>query len=398
MRENATRKLARMGRRRFLKTLAGFGVSGAALNHMTQEALAETNPDLNNEVPLLRGMVHANHQEVLKGAPPKRKPLYFTVSRNEWVVIDSARDAEKQVEKIDILQGTGVVVGVSTITSGQHRQKAVVVKYPIEKYPWGETFRPSISYEKLVDNLPATVDGIAGRGTPSATVVENIPVVVEKMHIELTLNYDCKYRPVPAGCAWRTEAGNACTIGTPVYDNGANEYRLVTASHCFYNYGQECHQPAQSAGGSLIGRRDPNKIDFRHNPLFDAAVVNVYHGNADTYYRFADNTCGSYRGDDIDGSMSEDRLRYLENNNGSLTKQGIRTGITSGPVTFVSSSAFHVNTNWGGGDSGCPFYETFYDEHFNRRITNIAGILRGGANDAQATQIENVENRWNVAV
>jgi len=393
---DTTRRLARMGRRRFLETLAGFGVTGAALNHMTQDVLAKTNPDLDNEVPFLKGMVHTNHKEVLNGAPPEREPIYFNVPRDEWVVIDSARDAARQVEKLDTLKGTGIIAGVTTRVRGGHQQKIILVQYPIEQYEWGETYRPRVEFSELTDRLPATVDGVAGRGSDFAVVVEDIPVIAERMYNELEYIYDYKYRPVPAGCEWKTEEGNPCTIGTPVYDNDANEYRLVTASHCFYSYGEDCHQPDQGTGDSLVGRRDPDKMDFRRDPLFDAAVVNVYHGNADTYYRFADDN-GRYRGD-IDGSMSQDRLSYLENNNGTVTKQGTRTGISSGEVTCVSSSAFRVDTRHKDGDSGCPYYETFYDNNFNRYITNIAGVHRGGSGDAQATQMENIENRWSVEV
>lgn len=389
-----TQKLTRMNRRRFLKVLTGSGISAAALAHMTQDALAEMDPDLGNEVPLLWGQVHTNHKEVRNGDPPERKPIYFTIPQDEWIVIDSARDAEQQIKELSILQGTGVTVGVSTVIRGHQQQKAVVVKYPIEEYPWAEKFRPDVSFEKISNNLPATVKGVAGRGTASATTVEEIPVITEKINPELMFSYDYRYRPVPAGCQWSTEAENLCTMGTPVYDYDASEYRLVTASHCFYNYGDYAHQP-NTSGDSAIGART-GKIDFRHDPLFDAAVINVYHGNTDTTYRYAADN-GSYRNLNISGSLSEDRLRYMENNNISLKKQGIATGISSGPVTYVSSSSFNVATSHANGDSGCPFYEETHDPN-NPNGSMIAGVLRGGDNVAQVTQIENVENRWNVSV
>lgn len=391
---NTMAELTRMGRRRFVKSLASLGVSGAALEHMTKEALAETNPDLDNEVPLLYGMVHTNPDAVRAGAPPKRKPSYFTVSRDEWAVIDSARDAEQQIRGLEVVQKTGVTVGVSTITRDHQQQKAVVLKYPIEEYPWGGSFRPDVSFETLTDRLPATVTGIAGRGTDSATPVADIPVVIERTRPKLMFKYNDRYRPVPAGSQWTTEAGNLCTIGTPVYDYDANEYRLVTAAHCFINHGSYAHQP-NTNGDSTIGAKT-SKIDFDRDPLFDAAVVNVYHGNADTTHQYATNG-GSYRLG-IRGSLSEDRLRYMENNGRDLHKQGIRTGVTSGPVTYVSNKTFHVDTNFGGGDSGCPFYEKIYDNNLDIYTSLIAGVLRGGGSVAQVTQIENVENRWSVAV
>lgn len=388
-------KLRRMSRRKFLNSLAAIGVSGVSYQYATRDAVAAADFDPENEVPVLKGVRFTNREEVVNGeAAPKKEPIYYSVPRDDWVVVESARDAAAQIR--ESLEDVKVDVGVSTITRGQRRQKAVVVKYRTEQANWTNEFEPEISFEELQDRLPATVEGVAGRGTEQEYPVEEIPVVAEMVESELmvSFDYDCNYRPIPAGAAWRTEAGNPCTTGTPVYDADAAEYRIVTASHCFYDYGTEFRQ--NSGSGDHVGARDPNKIDFRHNPLFDAAVVDLQ-SDVDVRYRFADDTCSQFQGHEIDGYASESHLNYLENNNGTLRKQGIRTGRSSGPVTYVSSSAFEVNTNHGGGDSGCPFFSE-YATRDGGTNTMIAGVLRGGSGNAEVTQMENIVNRWNLVL
>jgi hypothetical protein len=45
MARDKTRDLRKMGRRNFLKTLAGIGISGATLKYMTKDALAQVTDD-----------------------------------------------------------------------------------------------------------------------------------------------------------------------------------------------------------------------------------------------------------------------------------------------------------------------------------------------------------------
>lgn len=383
-------KLSRFGRRRFLKALSSLGVTGVALNSATKDALAESEIDLDHEIPILRGWKHVNPtRHPSREASPEREPVYVGVPKEQWRRVESARDAANQLQ--ENLGELGVEVGVRTSSSGQ---KEIVVKYPIEESPFGSDYKPETPIDRLRERVPSSVTGVAGRGTQRAERVEDIPVVVEKERVELqsqSYYYDCNYRPLGAGCAWRTEEGNPCTIGTPVYDNHASEWRLLTAAHCFMSYDAvECRQ--NSGSSDYVGTRVANKTEFDHPPnLFDASVIDL--ASASTCLDFASSQCDSYRGDVIIGTASKQRLHYLEDNGIDVYKQGARTGRTSGPITEVRSTSIRVDTTYGGGDSGCPFFE--YQDGYKAWI---AGILRGGTGDAQVTHMPEIEDRYNVEV
>lgn len=67
--------LDRMGRRGFLKTLAGLGVSASTAGALTQSAVAEAVDDPRREVPRIRAFRHTNHEEVVEeGVKPEREP------------------------------------------------------------------------------------------------------------------------------------------------------------------------------------------------------------------------------------------------------------------------------------------------------------------------------------
>lgn len=395
-------KLTKMGRRRFVESLAALGVTGTALTNASKSALAESDVDLGNEVPMVRVWKHTNHEEVVEnGAKPEREPEYFGVPRDQWVKVQSARDAAERLRnQLDV---PGVQVGVTTVTRGQKPRKAVVVKHQTEEYDWQDDFSPGVSVEDLRDELPATMTGVAGRGTEKARAVKGIPVVTKQQQVDFTddavstaasYDYDCNYRPVPAGCAWRTEKGNVCTTGTPVHDDDHNENRLVTASHCFLSYdATDCRQNYGS--GDEIGTRDKDKINFDHPPnLFDAAVVDLNSGT-DVRRDLADEQCDTYRDPGIAGTMDDDWLHQLEDNGYNVTKQGARTGISSGTVKEVYDTYFEVDTTINGGDSGCPFYKNRTDSFAT--YTYIGGILRGG-DPAQVTKMTEIESRFSVTV
>ena len=57
MARDKTRDLRKMNRRNFLSKLSAMGISGAALQYMTKDALAEVIDNPKEEVPRLRDVV-----------------------------------------------------------------------------------------------------------------------------------------------------------------------------------------------------------------------------------------------------------------------------------------------------------------------------------------------------
>lgn len=388
-------KISGMGRRRFLQTLAGLGVSGAALNHMTKDAFAELTGNSEDEVPRLEALVHTNHDEVERGAQPERKPIYYTISREKWAIVESAHDAREKIEKrlteqMDLDPG----VMVRTITSGQHQQKAVVAEYPIIEKSSGETITPDISYEDFSDMIPAKTDGIAGRGTEQATKIENIPVLVERQPVK-QLYYSAQYRPVPGGCAFDPDPDNATgTIGTPAYDRKHDREALLTAKHVIDGSSYEyIHQPDSTCDGSYIGNADR----YKRFSGFDAGVINP---SRNTEYDLAlygsgCNDSGGYRNRDVAGKIASSTLRDNEGNEDyKLTKQGKSSGQTSGYITNVSDNAFRTTAGIQSGDSGGPFYKNYSGD-----LTLIAGIAYASqSGDSKATQMDVIEDELRVRV
>jgi hypothetical protein len=166
-----------MGRRRFLGALSTLGVSGAALQHLSKEALADLTADPSAEVPRLERLVHANHEAVAAGEePPEREAEYYTIPRDEWVHVEATQDAMRRLDrKLNRLTSSDLVsVSVGTTVSGQQSERAVFVTYAERD---GET--PAVGFDELRDALPATVTGTAGTG-PNAETREGIRVIPEQ--------------------------------------------------------------------------------------------------------------------------------------------------------------------------------------------------------------------------
>lgn len=399
-----SRKLSQMGRRRFLNTLTTLGVSGTAVAYMSQDTLAELTDDPTEEVPRLSTVEHVNHEAVVKeGAPPEREPNYYTISRDEWAVVESAHDAKDKVNRLlSSIPGTdGVTAGVTTITNNQSSEEAVVVKRTITKKRDGQTVSPTISEQKLRDELPASVSGTAGDGATAVTI-EDIPVIVETETLSQRAYYDYNYRPVPGGPQIDDDNtdGWEGTGGTPAYNNDAGKYDLVTAGHILSGSdGDRIHQPDFALDDSnYIGPRRDNKYNDpgTADPAFDAGVIDL---DPDEKYQLADDD-GTYRDRHIVGIVAEDEIRDNKGNTSyELHKQGNKTGINKGSITEVYDVSYDTNADDGNGDSGGPHYKEVWDDNYMFYKVYIAGIhYAGTGSSSRATMMDEIETRYSLSV
>jgi len=413
MRKYTTDKLSRMGRRRFLQTMVTLGVTGTGLNYMTKDALADLTNNPESEVPRLGYLEHTNHEAVENGTQaPRKEPIYYTISRDKWRVVETAHDAAARID--DLLDAkfdsSLFQTGVTTITSGHRRKKAVHVDYVVQRDDDGNVLaEPSAAIEAVRDALPATVTGVAGRDD-FETKVEDIPVLVEKREVSSgstsggaysDFYYDYQYRPVPASAAYKNEAeGTICTMGTPAYDNERNDYVMVTAGHCMTDSGQDIHQP------DLYNQIGNSTSEFQDNDdeTFDAGVISL---SADHTYRFADNDGDNdYSITPIYGTLSWTTIKDNEGNSDySMMYRGAKSGHVNTYIEKADSNEqyFWLENDSGDGDSGCPMYHVRFSGGDGRAY--IGGINEGyyyspkdGDIDCAGTYIGKIEDRYSLDV
>lgn len=80
-------------RRNLLKSFATLGVAATVFPGDIVRAKS-TEP-----VKYISHYGHSNHEEVKRGAPPKKKPKYSMMSRKEWVKMRAAEKAKNEIFK-----------------------------------------------------------------------------------------------------------------------------------------------------------------------------------------------------------------------------------------------------------------------------------------------------------
>ena len=422
-------KLQRMGRRRFLRTLAGVGVSGAALTHLSKDVVADI--DLNEEVPRLGKLRHTNHKAVMQGARPEREPVYYTISREKWAAVETAHDAasrvNKRLESNDI--NDGVTAGVTTVTRNQHDQKAVVVTRTVTETADGETTTPDASEDDIKRLLPDTVAGTAGDGKYQQTI-EDIPIVLKTERMDQPTPadqpgqevtgpgnyYNYRYRPACAGSVLHPENlpqsryGASCT---PAYNDDAGQYDLVTAGHVADvpdTSGDKMYQPINTDETHKIGTRVDDKTKMEHPfddpyPSFDAGVISL---DVDRKAMLAadtgDNTYWSNHY--IIGVTGRDKIVDNENSNFEVHNRAPRTGpgeddMHTGTLGDVYESADAYDVSIGEterNDSGSPHFTREYDPGLGCWEVYMTGVHYAGNGKSRATMMSAVESEFNLTV
>lgn len=409
--EKIKNKLRRANRRRFLQTLATLGVAGPALNSATQKALANLDYDPDHEVPRIKKWVHTNHEEVKKGAFPRREPVYYTISRDKWARVETAENAARRLEERlgNEFNSKSFSVGVRLGRNDGYQRREVVVEHITVERPNKPKLEPSMSFETLRDSVPSRVSGTAGAGSKYETTWEDIPVSVEQVteKPERAENYSSYYDLVPGGCYHETESVSGYvgfgTLGTPAKKNSDNSPILVTCGHTFENDDDGTLEKNEVHQDTYEGGISPNFVgyvnQFQSQPDFDMATVGLDGGSRGIKWDMAANG-GNYKGYDINGAISR---QYLNDNLGTtLEKQGSSTGTVNGDVKEVGSTWVKIDaTNSAVGDSGGPYYETTHDPSLDYTSCEIAAIHRGTTDDdnlQKGTLMESIEGTANITV
>lgn len=389
-----------MGRRRFLKTLAGFGVSATSLNYITQDAIAKITENPKEEVPYVELLRHTNHDEIGDGTAPKREPIWDTIRRSRWVRVRSAHNAAKELNKnLREEFGTHHIAAGVTSRNGDPHQKEIVVDYTTVEHADGSTSSPSIPFVDVENVLPSTVSGQAGTGK-NAEIIEDIPVRIRNFtKVETACPgdvYEYDYDPIPGGC--ETESGTCCT---PAVDGNSNDVMI----HCAHVKENEdfLSQPHESYG------KDLKKENMATSDSNDNAYYQTYDGSS-VHWRLADDD-GTRKAPEIYGIVSWETLENKEGTDYTIIKQGNKDGDDTGTIknTKINDGVKNVWTTCksASGDSGGPAYHEVYNSSLNRYEAYIAYINSWTSSnsdgecpgdDSGGNAIEYVEDLWTLTV
>lgn len=420
--------LLKMSRRRFVQNLQNIGASAAAVPFLTQDALAELDYEPDEEVPRISRFRHTNHEGVKQGEKPQREPVFYTIPRDKWAVVETAHDAAEKVDsKLESVDNSGLLsVGVRTFTKGQHPQKTVNIRYSVIEDDDGRILkRPDISLDELKALVPDTVSGVVGKDEYRVEI-EDIPTNIMRRSIPAgytpldtagilshgdssggarsDYHYDYEYRPIPGGCSvGNIDTDEAGTAATPAYDNQVEEYVLTTV--CHLNNGNEGDDITQHAWNGQVGLSD--KCAFSQNDM-DAATIQIKtdkHGNYDSKYAFAEDD-GTYTLTEIYGVLAWDTIKDNEGNSSyNMQWRGSKSGHT-GDTHIVETNTdkyFWVNQSPEQGDSGGPMYHVKFSGGNGRAY--ISGIVAQGTDgdddgdaDCGGPWMGDVESKFNLNV
>lgn len=409
-----------MGRRGFLETLASLGVSATVVNGLSKEMFEQLVDDPQTEVPSVFGHIHTNHEEMNKGAALEREPIYYTVSRDRWRRVEGVHDARDRVAELLVGRSEPLDIWVTTNSNGEKQ-------VDVDVYETDSVDKADI--RDVEDELPATIDGVAGRGTAAEDVLEDVPIVVGRTPVPAP-------KPAPLGSGpdhywsdWdEVPGGSACYIGkdtqtitwgslcAPVDDDSTP--RMVTAGHLVDEQDREWVSATEPEGIEdfeidQIGCMGGTGLD-----VFDAATLNP-ESSVEMTHEFAGDS-GEVRGD-VRGVVDEEHLRYIEDDGPDqdvrFMRQGARTGVNSefgidkiGENGFITTL---LKDKTKGGDSGGPYYlrdsnldgDKFVTEADVERLPTpydlVAGVHQGDDTDEPhtvATSMYRVEEEFDVKV
>lgn len=310
-----TKKLTRMGRRRFFETLAALGLSTQAVQGMTKEKLERLTGDPTEEVPLVSALRPKNpgkyQRPPIPDKPAEREAEYYTVSRDRWIRMESAYDAAQRVQKkidreLDVPER--VRSGVTRSVRGRHKKYTVLVNIEKSSQPatlsgtdssglktlWDYSSRER-TIDKIKDIVPDEVYGEADNNGESAVAaadavsesssaaVETVPVEYRYVdpvdeegpadeatceHLDSADHYQEPYyrefqgkKYVSAGSAITIKDDDGwegtCTLGPRVYSEELNEHMFLTAAHCAVN--QESGEDSTDSLYRSVGQPGPDE-------------------------------------------------------------------------------------------------------------------------------------------
>jgi len=312
-----------MGRRRFIKTAAAIGVPASTLQLGSQEALASEIGDPSKEVSYVHRM---KVQTDSNGRPIGRKPIYKTITRDRWAVIEASRRAKHRIKAIlkTRFQGITSVTPLSVEHTNSPIGYAISVRTSeISGTP--TTNDNQSAADAIKSALPETVTVSVGKGKWKRTV-QDIPVLFEEdtadaSTTDVTTTSTCKTKDineystdwdgVPGGCALNGYSGGIASGCSSFYNTDKDTYQLVTAGHVVQPTPSEWGNPTLSSTDGFVEQRIEDGVN-------DFALL------------------GKYPETTIETGIRNDRYAYTDYNvYGSLTDYAIEEDYAKGTKTAI---------------------------------------------------------------
>ena len=322
VRERESRKLGRMGKRRFLKRMGALGVAPLSLPHLDQEDLLSITSNPVEEVPFIKYWRHKDHAKFVRGESAEREAVWDSIPRERWVRVEAAHNAANELSaELDAEFGSHLIAPGVTSRNDDPLQKEIVVNYTVKHTARDGVQSPSASPSAVENSLPKSVDG-----TVDGETVKGIPVVFREQEIFEQCSggyYDSDHgNSIPGG----TRTGNDGEAGTccaPAFESDGLNMAMF---HCGHVNEPHFHQP-----GDLKSDEDLRRIYVDNGAENDHAVFEPWSGES-FEWKLADGS-GGFKGTTIYGSVTWDTIKYYENDTDYTVKQqGNRTGTTSGHI------------------------------------------------------------------
>lgn len=363
-----------MSKRRFLKTLSTMGLSGAALTHISKDALAKQTDRPEKNVLRLKYLEHTNHDEVMNGGKPETQPVYYTLPLEKHIRIRSTFEAAARLEKQFSSPNIRASIAKNKNSPTEREVVVDVIKSTNEE---GKTSKSSKSKHQVRRELPKEATGrVRVNGEQHAR--HKIPVqVVERAETKSAGHFDSRYSPnVPGGCAIEAQRSGASngTLGIPAYSTNTSGTVWTTAGHVVQSSGVKIYQPDIGTFGyqNEIGTAD--EVETNNG---DAATI-IPESDRDTIYKFAESD-GSMTDYILYGTLGRDALEDMEEID-DLYVQGNVTGRHFEEVKKVSSDGndIFIAADTKKGDSGGPYYwlnsdDEAYAAGIHTAVTTLGG-------------------------
>lgn len=348
--------------------MSALGVSGTSLNYLTDEAMAQLDVDLNNEVPYVAFLKHKNHQEFTDRNSTSRIPVWESMPERLWRKTRAAKVGGRQlVNRLDSeFTAEGVHPGVTTGEDKYDRQ--ILLSYMEWQDEDGTTHSPGTQYRKLKNNAPSSMTIEVERN--GVTTSEKTDVVVERNVVTPAsgcggyYNGDYELTDIPGGI--RAESA---TLGTPAINYKLDDEVMIHCGHVTQNN----YKLAQPYGNNDFARHPHNRFNYSTLEDWGFYTPRTFR----TLSWKLGNDYGGVKDPDIVGIVTNEKLtRHIGDPYWLLDHQGITTGHSTGTITSILRDRW-VETNCDGwsGDSGSPLYR--HREYPNLDINEfmIAGIL-----------------------